>query len=368
MLSFRHLALGIFTIALASPAWAGLFAYSQLCAESNPGFGSCGYGSYGTGPEASNTNTLNWTRDVYAPDTPGPSTWTPALDVDGNPVLDLDGNPVLIEVPSIIPGSFLYTQRFDGAASALATSDLWRLTMDVTLTDYKRSNYVWNWNDVADGPQAPGYYSVPTMAFVQASSTDEITIEGGTGVYSLSYVFSLDGTLSTTDSGFVNPNFCASLYLPGTQTASFGCKGPGDTIPTTFTLSYDDLLFGGPITPTLSLSLSGILNPLYPADQDPYGNPVFGQTLASNGDDTVSVNYTGQFGSTVKLQKVIVTDSNGNPIDNLTFKSKNGYQYNVEGATQVPFSGHVPEPGSMLLVLGGGAAGWLASRRRRATV
>lgn len=361
MLRLRHLALGVFATALASPAWAGLLAYSQLCAESTFSLSSCGSGIY-TG--TTNTNSLNWSRDVFGPDTVGPSTWTPMLDTDGNPVLDGDGNPVLIEVPTIIPGPLLYTQRFDGAASAVATPDLWRLSMDVTLTDYKRSNYVWNWNDVADGPQAPGYYSVPTMAYVSFSSTDEITIDGGTGVYSLSYVFSLDGTLTTTDPGLVSPGFCASLYLPGTQTASFGCKSPGDTIPSTFTLSYDDLLFGGPITPTLIFSLAGILNPLYPSDQDPYGNPVWGQTLATNGDDTVNVNYTGQFGSTITLQKIVVTDNKGNPINNLTFKSKNGYQYNVVGATQVPFSGHVPEPGSVLLVLGGGAAGWLAFRRR----
>ena len=348
-------------LAAASPAWAGLTTYSQLCPTSDPTFAPCGYGS--TGPSG-HSNSLTWTQDVFGPGTPGPSTWEPALDGDGNPIYDADGNPVLIEVPSIIPGPLLYTQRFEGTASAVAMSDLWRLTMDVTLTDYKRSSYMWNWQDVADGPQAPGYFNVPTMAYVQTSSTDEITIDGGTGVYSLSYVFSLDGTLTTTDASLVNPGFCASLYLPGTQTASFGCKGPGDTIPTTFTLSYDDLLFGGPIIPTLNFSLSGILNPLYPSDQDPYGNPVWGQTVATNGDDTVSARYTGAFGSTITLQKIIVTDSNGNPIDNLTFKSKNGYQYNVQGATQVPYSGVVPEPSSLLLVLAGGAAGWLASRRR----
>jgi hypothetical protein len=364
MLFKKYSLLGLLCLALASPAWAGLTTYSQLCPTSDPNFAPCGYGSTNA---SGHSNSLVWTSDVFGPDTPGPSTWEPSVDADGNPILDADGNPVLIEIPSIIPGSFLYTQSYNGSATAVALNDLWRLTMDVTLTDYKRSSYLWNWQDVADGPQAPGYYSVPTMAYVQASSTDEITIDGGTGVYSLSYVFALDGILTTTDTGLVYPSFCASLYLPGTQTASFGCKGPGDTIPTTFTLSYDDLLFGGPIIPTLSFSLSGILNPLYPSDQDPYGNPVYGQTVATNGDDTVSVNYTGQFGSTITLQKIVVTDSKGNPINNLTFKSKNGYQYNVEGATQVPFSSTVPEPASILLVLGGGAAGWLASRNRRAT-
>lgn len=299
------------------PVYAGVSTFSQVCSSSNPSFSDCRTGS---------TASLNWASEVLNPD-----------------------------------NSVAFTQHFMGSATSEATSNLWRVNFDVAMTDFLRSNYVWNWNEVSDSedPRYPGYYSVPTMAYASATTTDQVTVTGGVGVYSLAYVFSLDGSLFTSDDSLASPNFCASLFLPGTPNATFSCLSAGNEVPQTFTISYKNLRMDEPLTASLTISASGILNPLCPDDHTDCG---FGPTVSDAGNQQVTMNYAANFGSTVHLQKIVVTDDNGDPIPGLRFLSGNGYDYNVEGA-QVASPSAVPEPST--LALAGLSVALAAFGRRR---
>jgi hypothetical protein len=188
-----------------------------------------------------------------------------------------------------------------------------------------RDMYQWSLNP--DG----SICCVATTAAATAQLTDTLTVNdtGGPGVYSLSYIFSLDGTLDSSDESLFQPSFCTSIFLPqGVGTETSYCLSPGQTVPSSFTLTYADLPFGQPIDPTLLISAYGLI---YPIDPDQVGGP----------DDTIiNGNMNVDFGSTVTLTDLLVTDANGNPIPDVTLSSADGYTYPVDPSNSLA----TPEP------------------------
>jgi hypothetical protein len=176
------------------------------------------------------------------------------------------------------------------------------------------------------------------------TDTDTVTAAGGPGVFSLSYIFSVNGTLSSSTAPF-GATFCTSLSLPqGVGTVTSFCRSPGQTIPSSFTLTYSQLPFGGPITPTLEILADGFLIPLFP------------NQVGTSADTIVNGALSVQFGSTVTLTSILVTDSNNNPIPGITFSSQGGFAFPLAAANQVP------EPAWLLPL---GLAGLFLLGRRR---
>ncbi|WP_157271812.1 PEP-CTERM sorting domain-containing protein [Azohydromonas aeria] len=297
----------------APSAWASLTTSSQLCSVSRPDeTGTCQIVS-------------------------GPG--------DGTVLV----NDYAVSLPGLNPGDA--DQRFTGLTTVSATLDTWKMTMSLSVQDYARGNYVW----IPDVDQNGDPYSyVTTTATATVTLTDQVTVTGGTGAYSLSYVLGLDGLLSATHQGLLSLSFCAQLGLPqGIGTFTSTCFAPGQVLPETVTLTYAELPFGGPVDPTLYISLYGLLAPLY-EDQ-----------VADQGSDLVTASIEGAFGHTVKLLQIVATDSGGNPIPGLSLQSANNYQYPTDPNNLALVAAAVPEPGTLALLLPGVVG--LVGARRRAT-
>ena len=239
------------------------------------------------------------------------------------------------------PDGVSAAQGFSAIASASASVDTWRVAAAIDLTDYRRDNYVWTLGE-------NGGFSAATTISSSANLNDAVTITGGTGVYSLQYVMSLDGLLGS-NSPLVASTFCASVFIPGgTGGGGWFCLNAGDTTPATFTLTYADLPFGVQITPNLSIAAQIFVEPLFPDEVEALGASTFSASGFSN------------FGSTVHLTSLRVTDASGQAIPGITLTSANGYNYPLSPENMVP----VPEPHSLLLLVSGLAC--LAARRRLA--
>lgn len=238
-------------------------------------------------------------------------------------------------------------QVFNATATAFASPDTWKVGVDMTLTNYQRSMYVWS--STSDEAQV-----IPTPGFAEAGFSDELTVNsaGGPGVYSLNYIFSLDGTLDSTDRSLFEPSFCAILSLPqGTGTQTSTCISALGTAPSTFTLTYADLPFGGPIDPTVTIFAEGVVEPL---DHGQEGTAA---------DTIISGSLHSDFGDTVTLSSLLVTDANGNPIPGITIDSQSGFDYPV-----APGNLATPEPAGLAIAgLGFLAAVGFLRRKRNAS-
>src|SRR5215469_5429404 len=182
------------------------------------------------------------------------------------------------------------------------------LATSIDLSNYRHDMYVWGPNG------SPGNgYAITTPGASSVRLNDGITVKGGTGVYSLSYLFSVDGKLTDSDPTF-DAGFCASLSIPtGKGTVTGFCDTVNQPFRSTFTLTYADLPFGGPVDPTLYL-VAYVLPPIiYPADVGTLGATTFGGSASAN------------FGSTITLESLLVTDSNGKPIPGVKITSTGGY-------------------------------------------
>jgi len=179
---------------------------------------------------------------------------------------------------------------------------------------------------------------ITDLALAQATNTDSITVSGGTGVYDINYVFSVAGSLSS-NSPSLTAEFCANLSLPqGTANLQTQCEQNGKSGQSlnTFTLSYAELFGSGPITTTLTLQAFDYANGIY-ATAAPMGTPLISGTATAN------------FGDTITLTDILITNADGAPIPGITLASADGYSYPLDSANAVP------EP-SMLIVLVFGSA------------
>jgi len=296
---------GLCACSLAAPALAGTWANTQLC-----------WGSDGTEDGMFSACTINY-----------------------DPLTGSAASTVSQTLPN--PDGSSPDQYFLGQASATATADTWRVSTSLLLENYRRDNYIWTLHE-------DGSMGAATTAYAAASTTDTVTISGGTGVYSLQYILSVDGLLGSSDTSLMSASFCASLYIPGgTGVASFSCFGTGQATPSSITLSYADLPFGGPITPTITISVNNFVTAINAED---VGTPL--------GDSTISVSGYAEFGSTVHLASLLVTDAAGNVIPGLSIDSDSGFSYPLDPQNTAP----VPEPASLWLLSGGLV--WLLARRR----
>jgi hypothetical protein len=220
-------------------------------------------------------------------------------------------------------------QIFDGTAFADAQPGVWKVAYDLTVSNYMRDMYQYSSTTTTN-------QTVPTTAVAGAELTDTLTVSraGGPGVYNLSYIFSLDGTLTSTNQSLFSASFCVSLFLPeGTGTATSICLSPGQTVPSTFTLTYSDLPFGGPVDPTLFIEALGDIAPLDPSQ---VGTPI---------DTIINGAMHVNFGSTVHLNDVLITDSNGDPIPGVQISSSTGITYPLDSANVAPEPGWLALPG-----------------------
>ncbi len=237
-------------------------------------------------------------------------------------------------------------QVFVGTGTATATPDTWRVAMSLDVSDYRRDMYIWTESPTLER-------SAPTTAAITADSTDSVTISGGTGVYSLKYIFSLDGLRASSDPNLISATFCSSLSIPtGTGSVTGLCRSFGQDVPGSFTLSYDDLPFGGPIEPTVSISVFGFIEAITASEAGEIGAQTF------------SASASAQFGSTVRLTSLLVTDASGVPIAGLQVSSQSGFDYPVDPRNLAP----VPEPSTLLLMACGlGLFGlrWVRARALR---
>ena len=215
-------------------------------------------------------------------------------------------------------------QTFSGSASATAEPDTWRVAVSLGLGDYRRDSWVW--------AEAGG---APTMGAAQAWTSDLITVRGGAGNYSLSYILDLSGIVSSTAPDSLHASFCANLQIAqGVGDGFVYCLFPGQTLNSQVALSYKNLPFDAVITSTLYIAATGWFDPIYAAD------------IPATGSQTVTGNLNVNFGSTVHLSSVLITDANGDPIQGVSIASGSGYQYPLDPRN----AGAVPEPGTWLLV------------------
>ena len=261
--------------------------------------------------------------------------------------LDSQGDYVSISDPSSVSLTQHFTydgatpddpvQVFLGDASATATSDTFRLDTRLELQNYLRSNYVWKTRTGANGQPINW---IDGQALSSVLVTDTVTVTGGEGVYSLNYVLGLDGliTLDRLD-GLMSAWIEISLAIPEGQSGTYTVFkfGYGDEIPSEITLSYDDLPFGGPVTPTLHIIAYIFPTPLWKTELAELGNTLF------NGTSHV------QFGSTITLQQLTATDGNGALIPGLRLSSAEGFSYPTDPNNLAP-GGAVPEPSTLTLL------------------
>jgi hypothetical protein len=274
------------------PCLAGTYASTQLCWQSDGTQNIFGYCS---------------------------GTWDPATTSDSG--------------TWVTPNAGTYDQTFIGSASATATPDMWKVALDISLYYYRRDMFI-----MTEDCQPFGGDCIAGTGVASAETDDTITVGGGTGVYSLSYIFSLDGTLNSSDSSALFPYFCTSLFIPAGQgIASYYCLYPGDSVANTFTLTYADLPFGGPVESVLNINAYIQATPMYIADEGTIGS------------DVVTADAHVNFGSTVHLDSVLITDSNGNPIPGVTISSASGYQYPLDPRNVVPEPGCLAPLGLLAL-------------------
>jgi hypothetical protein len=225
-------------------------------------------------------------------------------------------------------------QLYVGSASVTASTDAWHLDALAALTDYLQTMYQYT--------TISGVPFVANAADARAVLTDGITVSGGTGVYSLSYVFSLDGTVTSSGDPDLTTSFCANLNLPqgqGIGQLTDTCVQAGQGVPPTFMLTYSGLAFGTTIDPTLLLDAA-----VYTPNQSPSGSALINGSASAH------------FGDTVTLTDFLITDSNGNPIPGITLTSQDGYSYPLDAANAVP------EPSMLILLVVGGVFVFLYHR------
>ena len=264
---------------------------------------------------------------------------------DGNPdVTQLIADDCSIKngTTSASDGTTNSPTGFTSSETATASSNTWHLVATATLTNYPSS--LFQYSEVPNG--SGGFIPFATdQGLAQATLTDGIDVTGGTGNYSISFVFSLEGTINNGGNPAFGSEFSANVSLsqgtPGIAQVSY-CETVycnGSTIPSSFTLTYSNLTYGELSDLSLTFAALG------------YVIPGVSSGLLNGG-------FSSDFADTVKLTEVLVTDSTGKPVPGITLVSQDGYKYPLAPANTVP------EPSMLVPLALGGAL--VALRRGRA--
>lgn len=241
-----------------------------------------------------------------------------------------DGSPSLFQFCSqanvsqsfgvVTPNPGFPDQLFDASATASGVTGTWSVGLALDVADYRRDMYVWS--------QQNGGINIATTGSAGIRTSDTLTVNGGTGFYSLSYIFSVDGEISTTDASLFSPSFCLSLLIPeGVGTLPVSCNSESQSIHSTTTLTYTNLAFGAPIDPTIDIQATGLITPIFTED------------IPAIGDSTLTGGLGVNFDNSVHLVSILVTDENGNPIRGVSITSQEGVEYPLD-----PRNSAVPEP------------------------
>jgi hypothetical protein len=238
---------------------------------------------------------------------------------------------------------------FSGTASATANENVWKVAVAETMTNYMRDMYQCSTDTQTTCTTA-------TTGVAQAGLNDTITVNdsGGPGVYNINYIFSLNGSLASSNNSLFNAQFCTDVFMPqGVGTATSSCLSPSQTVPSTVTLTYSQLSFGAPITPTIDILALLNLAPI-PHSQ-----------VGGSNDTVFSANANVSFGDTIQLTSVLITDSNGAPIPGVTINSQAGVNYPLDPANvaAIPEPATAAELGAALALSGL----WIGTRRPRNT-
>ena len=216
----------------------------------------------------------------------------------------------------VTPNPGFSDQVFDGKATPIATTDTWKVALAVNLSDYRRDMYIWS----------ESVFGINAVGTAGARMVDRFTVNGGTGSYSLHFLFSLNGVLSESDVWMLAPTMCAEVRMPqGIGKGSYYCQPPALPIPSTIVLTDSRLPFGVPVDTMISIEADAEFVSIFP------------QEVATIGDLTVSDYATANF--IVHLESILVTDDDGKPIRGVSISSQNGIAYPLD-----PLNAAVPEP------------------------
>jgi hypothetical protein len=106
------------------------------------------------------------------------------------------------------------------------------------------------------------------MVLTLGQMTDTLTVSGSSGIYNINYILSIDGTYAIGPDFF--GFFCADLIVPqgaGGAASSFCANGGSESVR----LTYGNLTFDAPITPTLQMNILTSLNELMPDEVRRWG-------------------------------------------------------------------------------------------------
>jgi hypothetical protein len=214
------------------------------------------------------------------------------------------------------------------SASTITTTVLTAGTGSATVSSSNQSGY-----GVLRSQAAASFTgsSTPELIYVNgaANFSDQITINFAPFTGSLGYLilgFTLDGTVAQSGSlnaesyvdAFVGSGFGALNFTSSTAGTFF--------FPETFTFTY-----GTPFNLFFNLgTLAGTFNP------GPTAGSIFPLTATAPGSGD------SDFSNTLVLTALDVVDSQGNPVNGVTFASQSGTPYSVNGV--------VPEPTTVLLL------------------
>jgi hypothetical protein len=183
-----------------------------------------------------------------------------------------------------------------------------------------------------------GAESDATAIFIDTITISADALNGQQGYLNLAY--SLDGSISKTDSG----NAFVSFFVRGGSSLTCGTPGTvcygeqyfADIAGTFWLPEAIPFIYGDPFF--LRLRLNG-----YAGTVTAPALGIVGFDFGQTGTGTGSVDFY----NTVSLSRLIPTDLNGNEVIGASFTSESGTQYGINGVAPIP------EPATLLLLSSG---------------
>ncbi len=186
------------------------------------------------------------------------------------------------------------------------------------------------------------------QAFISAYQADVFTLLGDVpSIYNLTLVLSLDGNFTSTHPWFqsyagIRADTCGAPFEEGVQCFGFD--------------EVDFISTSTSVPTSIALTMSGISGSSFWSQLNFYAASVIPGWSAEQGllnpSFTVSGSSSAQFGATLRIVSMLITEANGNPVRNLALSSASGLAYPLDPAN----TSDVPEPGSSALIALGGLA------------